>query len=263
MNFPILSKAFGLLAACAFANLAYASDKIDRDTETPIPRSKNLYGIGVAVLPKTSGADEYRVLALPVINANYGDRFYINALQGGVWLFDSDDKRLRLGLSTQARIGWNANDGALTQGMQNRKFSMELGPALRWQTDYGTFNAQWGLDIGNASKGQTLDTQFNKNLYRGGAFKLNGSVGATWNDRKFNAYYFGVAPNETSPMRPAYAPGSGTELRVGLNGTYAINKDHYLLFGTFVTRLSDQQANSPIVQTRTQPFAYFGYSVVY
>jgi MipA family protein len=92
-----------------------ANDKIDRDTETAIPRSKNLYGIGVAVLPKTSGSDEFRLMALPIINATYADRFYINALQAGVWLLDSDDKRLRLGLSTQAKFGWDAGDGRLTK----------------------------------------------------------------------------------------------------------------------------------------------------
>jgi MipA family protein len=53
-----------------------------------------LYGFGVAVLPKTSGSDEFRTIALPIVNGNYGDKFYINALQAGVWLLDSDDKRM-------------------------------------------------------------------------------------------------------------------------------------------------------------------------
>ena len=42
-----------------------------------------------------------------------------------------------------------------------------------------------------------------------------------------------------------------------------MGKDSYLLFGTFVTRLSDAQADSPIVESRMQPFAYFGYSIAY
>jgi outer membrane protein len=141
-----------------------ANDKIDRDTETAIPRGKNLYGLGVAILPKTSGSDEFRVLALPIINANYGDRYYINALQAGVWLLDSDDKRLRFGLATQARFGWDADKGRLTRGMHDRDFSVDFGPALRWQTDVGTFNVQWSTDIGGASNGQNLDLQYEKNI---------------------------------------------------------------------------------------------------
>ncbi len=263
MNNIVIVSIISLVFNVFFISSAYAKDKIDRDTETSIPRSKNLYGIGVAILPKTSGSDEFRAIALPIINANYGDRFYINALQAGVWLFDSDDKRIRFGLATQARFGWDADDGKLTRGMDDRDFTFDLGPTLRWQTDYGTFNAQWGFDVGGASNGQTIDLQYIKSLIRGNAFKLNGSLGVTWNDDKFNDYYFGVGTNETSAFRPAYSVGSATEFKVGLNGSYAVSKDSFILFGTSVTRLSDKQANSPIVETRMQPFAYLGYSLAY
>jgi MipA family protein len=241
---------------------ALANDKIDRNTETAIPRSKNLYGFGVAILPKTSGSDEFRAIALPIINANYGD-YYINALQAGVWLVDSEDKRLRFGLSAQARFGWDANDGQLTRGMQDRDFSFDLGPTVRWQTDYGTFNAQWGFDAGGASNGQTVDLQYIKSVFRSSALKLNASAGMTWNNQKMNDYYFGVGANETAPLRPAYSAGSSTELRVGINGAYAVAREHYLLFGAAITRLGNAQANSPIVETRMQPFAYIGYSIAY
>lgn len=36
-------------------------------------------------------------------------------------------------------------------------------------------------------------------------------------------------------------------------------KDHSLLFGAFVTRLSNEQNDSPITETRIQPLAYVGY----
>lgn len=80
---------------------------------------------------------------------------------------------------------------------------------------------------------------------------------------KFNDYYYGVTANEASLSRPAYSAGSGTEYKLGLNGSYAVGKDSYVLFGTSVTRLSDEQADSPIVETRMQPFAYLGYAIAY
>jgi len=217
----------------------------------------------VAALPKTSGSDEFRVLALPIINANYADRYYINALQAGVWLADSVDKRLRFGLAAQARFGWDADDGRLTRGMQDRDFSVDLGPTLRWQTDYGTFNAQWGVDVGGASNGQTFDLQFIKSLYRNSAFKLNGSLGVTWNNHQFNDYYFGVSTNEATALRPAYSAGASTEFKMGINGSYLVAQDNYVLFGSSITRLGNAQADSPIVETRMQPFAYFGYAIAY
>lgn len=180
MKNSVIFNSIGLASCFVLISSAYANDKIDKDTETPIPRVKNLYGIGVAVLPKTSGSDEFRMLALPIINASYGERFYINALQAGVWLLDSEDKRLRFGMATQARFGWDADDGKLTRGMKDRDFTFDLGPTVRWQTDYGTFNAQWAFDVGGASNGQAVELQYIKSLIRGSQFKLNGSVGATW-----------------------------------------------------------------------------------
>lgn len=259
---PNLSTAC-LLLGVGLVNVANAEDNIDRKTETAIPRTKNLYGFGAAILPKTSGSDAFRVIALPIINANYGDHFYINALQAGVWLIDSNDKRLRFGLSTQARFGWDADDGQLTKGMRDRDFTVDLGPALRWQTDYGTINAQWGFDVGGASHGQTVDLQLIKNVLASRTLRINTNVGVTWNDQQFNDYYFGVGANETSPFRSAYNAGSGVEVRAGLTGVYSISPDRYFLFGGSLTRLSDEQANSPIVETRMQPFAFIGYSMTY
>jgi MipA family protein len=263
MNRFLTLKVAILFTCLGSINLSYAEDKIDRNTETAIPRAKNLYGIGVAIFPKTSGSDEFRVLALPVINANYGDRYYINALQAGVWLIDSDDKRLRFGLSTQARFGWDADDGKLTKGMADRDFSFDFGPTLRWQTDYGTINAQWGFDIGGASHGQTVDLQYIKSIFSSRTLRVNSNIGVTWNDQKLNDYYFGVGLNETSPLRPNYVAGSGVEFRAGFTGAYSVTNESFLLFGASLTRLSDQQANSPIVETRMQPFAFVGYSVTY
>lgn len=75
---------------------------IDKRTETAIPRTGNLYGLGIGVLPATSGSNELRTMVLPVIQASFGERFYINALRAGVWLVDSDDRRLRFGLAADA-----------------------------------------------------------------------------------------------------------------------------------------------------------------
>jgi outer membrane protein len=232
---------------------------IDKQTETAIPRTGNLYGLGIGVLPATSGSNELRTMVLPVIQASFGERFYINALRAGVWLVDSDDRRLRFGLAADARSGWDADDSTRTKGMHDRDFSVDVGPALRWQTDYGTLNAQWGFDSGGASKGQSVQVQFVRTLIRGPGLRLNGLVGLTWNDRRMYDYYFGVSPTEVAPGRPAYRAGSGTQWQAGINGAWPAGQRGSVLFGLMATRLGDAQADSPIVETRLQPLAYLGY----
>ena len=245
--------------AMLVTNSTRAEERIDRQTETAIPKNGNLYGLGVGVLPQTSGSKDLRTMVLPIIQASYADRFYINALRAGVWLVDSDDRRLRLGLAADARFGWEADEGKRTKGMQDRDFSMDLGPTLRWQTDYGTFNAQWAFDVGSASKGQSAQVQFVRALIRGPGLRLNGLVGLTWNNRKMNNYYYGVSSTEATASRPAYSAGSGTQLQAGVNGAYPLGERGSLLFGLMATRLGSAQADSPITETRLQPLAYLGY----
>lgn len=247
----------GLLSLLGATSASAAA--IDKQTETAIPRTGNLYGLGIGVLPATSGSNELRTMVLPVIQASFADRFYINALRAGVWLVDSDDRRLRFGLAADARFGWDADDSTRTKGMHDRDFSVDIGPALRWQTDYGTLNAQWGFDATSASNGQNVQLQFVRALVRGQGLRVNGLVGATWNNRKMNHYYFGVAPAEATPDRPAYTASSGTQLQAGVNGAWSTGGNGSVLFGLTITRLGGAQADSPIVETRIQPLAYAGY----
>lgn len=240
---------------------AWAEPNIDRQTETAMPRQKNMYGLGVGMIPKASGSKDFRALVLPVINANYGDRFYVNGLQAGVWLLDSEDKRVRLGLSADARFGWDADDSRQTRGMNDRDFSVDIGPILRWQTSIGTINAQWGFDAGNASNGQNVQLQFIRSLYRSQRLRLNGLVGVQWNNKKFNDYYFGVDADEVRADRPAYQAGAGTQYQLGLSGVYSVNENQAVFFGAIVNRLGSEQADSPFVETRTQPMAFLGYSL--
>lgn len=249
------------LLLTAVMPVAHAESRIDRQTETAVPRAQNLYGLGLGILPKTSGSDEYRALVLPIINANYGDRLFINALQAGIWLADSEDQRLRVGVAAEAKFGWDASKGDRTRGMHDRDFSVMIGPIMRWQTSYGTFNVHWTTDASGNSNGQQLQVQYIKSLIRHPQLRLNGALGATWSSQKFNDYYFGVAADEATATRAAYRADAGLEWQAGVNGMMPAFKDHSLLFGAFVTRLSNTQRNSPITETRLQPMAYVGYSI--
>jgi len=255
-----MNYAIGLFSLALINPEVFAETKIDRETETAMPRQKNMYGIGVGVLPKTSGSEDFRAIVLPVINANYGDRFYVNGLQAGAWLLESDDKTLRFGVSADARIGWDADDSRRTKGMHDRDTSVDIGPILRWQTPVGTINAQWGFDAAGASNGQNVQLQFIRSLYRSQKFRLNGMVGMQWNNKKFNDYYFGVDADEVRADRPAYNAGAGVQYQIGVNGIYSVADNQALFFGLIVNQLGSEQADSPIVETRTQPMGFVGYS---
>jgi outer membrane protein len=252
----------GVLLAAASA--AFADDAPRQDiTPVPVARSFNLVGIGVGVLPEFSGSESYRGLVLPILRASYRDKAYINALQAGVWVFDSDDKDVRVGLAVEPRFGWEAEDGTRVAGMERRGFSLEGGPNVQVRTPVGVFNANFYQDLTGASNGQTAQLQFIRPLMRlqgTGALRLNGVVGAQWFAARTNDYYFGVRPSEVTADRPVYTAGATTNLQLGVNGLYLFGRGS-LLFGVVGNWLGDEAAESPIVETRFQPIAYVGYGV--
>lgn len=247
------------------ANAEQSGMEPPRQDVTPVPvvRSFNLIGIGAGVYPEFSGSQDYRGLVLPIVRASYKDTVFINALQAGVWLLDSDDKNIRFGLAVEPRFGWEARAGTRVEGMERREFSLEAGPNLQIRTPVGVFNANFYQDITGASNGQTAQLQFVRSLTRmqgHGAFRLNGVVGAQWFAARTNDYYFGVRSGEVTTTRPAYAAGATTNLQLGVNGLYLLGRGS-LLFGVIGNWLGDEAADSPIVETRFQPIAYLGYGI--
>jgi MipA family protein len=258
-------RSFIVAGALLGAASATAADEPLRQDVTPVPvvRSFNLVGIGAGVLPEFSGSESFRGLVLPILRASYRDKVYINALQGGIWLFDSDDKDIRVGLAVEPRFGWEAKEGTRVEGMDRREFSLEGGPNVQVRTPVGVFNVNVYQDLTGASNGQTAQLQFIRPLIRlqgSGGLRLNGVLGAQWFAARTNDYYFGVRPSEVTVNRPAYTAGATTNLQLGVNGLYLLGRGS-VLFGFVGNWLGDDAAESPIVETRFQPIAYLGYGV--
>lgn len=254
------SKVLFAIAAVGSLGVARAEESLRQDlAPIPVARSFNLVGIGVGLVPAYSGANEMRAMVLPVVRLSYRDRLYWNALQGGAWLWDSDDRSVRVGLAIETRFGWRAEDGTRVEGMQTREFSIEGGPAVQWRTSVGVFNAGVSHDLGGASDGLSAQLQWIRALTTGPRLRLNGSLGVQWTSARMTDYYFGVRPIEARAGRPVYAAGSTLAIQAGVNGAFALSERGSVLFGAIVNRLGDAAADSPITETRLQGVVYAGY----
>ncbi len=232
----------------------------ERQAQQAIPTPQNFIGLGAGVLPEAPGSSGLRFMALPVVQYQYKEVAYISGLKAGAWAFVSADESLRIGVYAEPRFGYTASDSAKTTGMADRDFAIDAGPSLRWQTDAGVLSAEYGFDVSGKSKGQVAQLKFVRPLVSSMAFRLNGIVGATWQDAKMNDYYFGVRSTEViAGSRPAYAAGSGTAFSVGLSGLFAFNRTGAVFFGATVNRLSSTQSDSPIVERDYTPVIYVGY----
>lgn len=257
---PLVTRCLVSFAASAASASVGAAEDVRPDlTPIPVVERYNMIGIGVGVLPEHAGARGVRPLVVPIVRASYRDTLYINALQAGVWLLDSEDKRLRVGLSIEPRFGWKADGAQRVAGMAARDTSLDGGLNVLYATSLGVFTANLYQDLGGASEGQSAQVSYIRNLVASGGWFVNGVVGLQWSSAKLNDYYFGVRADEARPDRPQYRAGSSTGLQFGLNGAYQVTDRGSILFGINASVLGKAPADSPITETRLQTIVYSGF----
>lgn len=245
-----------LLSAIVSAHSSLAETLPEKQVQQPIPSASNFLGIGLGVFPKISGSSDLRVILLPAVQYNWRNVAYVSGLKAGVWGYTSDDRSLRIGLYAEPRFGYDASDSPRTAGMADREFGIDAGPSLRWTTPIGAVNVEYGFDITGRSNGQVAQVQFVRPLVSEQGFRLNGLLGATWQNAPMNTYYWGKLLAEDGQSVPV---GAGTGFSVGLSGFYATGTTGALFFGANVNRLSDTQAGSPLAERRYTPVIYLGY----
>lgn len=247
-----------LLGTVLSAPAAKSQTLPEQQVQQPIPSASNFLGIGTGAFPKTPGSSDLRVMLLPVVQYQWGNRAYISGLKAGLWGFTSEDRSLRIGLYAEPRFGYDASDSVRTAGMADREFAIDAGPSLRWTTPVGALNVEYGFDVTGRSSGRVAQIQFIRPLISEQSFRLNGLVGATWQNAAMNTYYWGKRASE-SDTGSAIRVGAGSGFSVGLSGFYAMGSDGALFFGTSIHRLSDVQADSPLAERRYTPVIYLGY----
>lgn len=247
-----------LLGTLLSSPFASAQTLIEKQIQEPIPSASNFLGIGMGAFSKTSGSSDLRFMLLPVVQYSWGNGAYISGLKAGVWGFTSEDRSLRIGLYAEPRFGYDASDSTRTTGMADREFAIDAGPNLRWTTPLGALNVEYGFDVTGRSNGQVAQVQFIRPLISEPGFRLNGLVGATWQNAAMNTYYWGKRASE-SGTGTAINVGAGTGFSVGLTGFYTVGSNGALFFGTSIKRLSEVQADSPLAERRYTPVIYLGY----
>ncbi|TWI01865.1 outer membrane protein [Luteimonas cucumeris] len=186
-----------------------------------------------------------------------GERFFLNADRVGVKFVNDDTHRLD-GFLGRRLEGFPEDEmPEILEGMDVRNTSIDLGVAYRYAQPWGTLRASVMHDVGGISEGSELRLGYSYD-WRGQRWLLRPDITVAWRDSNLNNYYYGVAPHEATPERPAYAPGSGVNVSLGLYGTYGILKNWRLLGGVSVTALDSDVRNSPIIRDDLQPALFVG-----
>jgi len=185
-----------------------------------------------------------------------GEHAYLHSYRVGL-KFDQDAWRFDAFL--RQRFEGYSQDRApsSTVGMDLREPGLDAGVAVRRRTSWGTPYAELTRDISHRSYGMELKLGY-WNEWARGRLSLKPHFAVSLREAKLNDFYYGVSPAEANAQRPAYAPGGGVDVEIGLYGAYRLTENWQLVGGLGALRRSSGVRASPIVEDRIEASAMLG-----
>ncbi|RZL64934.1 MAG: MipA/OmpV family protein [Variovorax sp.] len=186
-----------------------------------------------------------------------GDRFFLHANRGGIKLLHDDTQRVDVFVEQRLEGFPPDNLPSSLRGMASRDSGFDLGLAYRNRQSWGTVQAELLRNVDNTSEGTEFRLAYTYD-WRSGPWMLRPSLSVAVRDARLNNYYYGVRSSEALPGRPAYSAGAGTDVSLGLYGSYDLSRRWRLLAGVSATRLDSSVTNSPVVRGGILPAVYAG-----
>lgn len=154
--------------------------------------------------------------------------------------------------------GYKASDSSVLDGMSKRKGSVWLGAQASLRSELVNVSAEWSSDASGHSKGQEFKLGLERRFALGDV-GITPRLTATWLDRKFVQYYYGVEASEVRPGRGLYNPSSTVNTEVGLRLDYKLAPQHMVFADLGTTALGGEIKKSPLVDRSSVPEVRLGY----
>ncbi|MGX9962898.1 MipA/OmpV family protein [Roseomonas sp. F4] len=254
------------LAMLAFTGAAAALPGAAQAQRAPLPENgwSMRLGAGAAIGPAYPGSETTQFSPFPLVDLAYRpalpllDTVFLNA-RDGLGVVALRQGPFSIGGSIGYAPGRDQDVAARLQGMGDIEAAARANLFLR--ADFG----QFGLSVEAAralgdQEGTTLTFGASLRQPVGPRLMLLGRVEATWADEDHMQQWFGVTSQQASRSRfAAYNAEAGFRSVSGsLTAIYSLS-DRWSLSGSAgVAQLLGDAADSPITESKTQPFGLVG-----
>jgi outer membrane protein len=180
-----------------------------------------------------------------------GKRVFLEAYRFGLKFSDTPASRFDLFLGYRFEgFPYNHIPASLA-GMANRGPGVDLGLSYQQRRPWGTLFAEALHDVAGGSSGTEVRAGYRYD-WSAGRLQLQPHFALAARDARLNDFYYGVRASEATATRPAYEPGSGVNVELGLSAVYRLSERWRLIGGVSAKRFSSGVRASPIVEDRTQ-----------
>ncbi|VEG13565.1 MipA/OmpV family protein [Moraxella cuniculi] len=227
-----------ILVALLSTGSAYAKLAIDNDARLKIGAN--------ASFNATAYASKNQITLMP--QAFYdNNRVYIEGAEAGIYALKDNRQQLRLGASYDGRSFSpdDADTSALRQ-LDKRQWSALAHASYMYITAYGGLKVKASTDLLDRHGGQTVAlshlSKFTKD-----AWTIYPEIGAVWQSKDYNQYYYGISPNESlRTTLPEYQATSGWSPFATVTANYQLNDKISLFANQRLELLSKTQKDSPL-----------------
>lgn len=201
--------------------------------------------------------DSTDVIVLPGVFYD-NNKVYVRGAQAGAYLINDGTNQLSA-YAQLAGIAFDPDDanGNLT-GLDKRRASAAAGLTYQRRTPIGGFRGQIATDVLGHSDGSfgrlTYLARYSKDK-----LTVYPSIGIEWNDKDFNDYYYGVSDEESARSGVAsYSPDQSFNPYINVSANYDFNERWAGFANQSLSYLSDEQYDSPMVDSRTEATTTLG-----
>lgn len=243
-----------LVLAALFPVIAFA----DSDTMSNFIITPNSSGLGVLIRSERSpyeGVSPHNDLV--PLYLYEGERFFMRPTRMGLKIFDDGTNRVEGFFDFRLEGFPTDHVPASLAGMSLRQTTTDAGLSYSRRTPWGTFRAEYVHDALNITQGDEARLGYSYD-WHSGRWHLQPGITVKRRSADLNNYYYGVRPEEATPTRPAYMPGAGTDIWLGMYGMYDLSYGWRLLGGLGYNVMDSKVRNSPIVVNGSRPTAYIG-----
>jgi outer membrane protein len=164
-------------------------------------------------------------------------------------LFEDDDWEIR-GLAKVRFEGYEEEDSRFLQGMDERKWTLEMGGSLSKNFLDGKITADFTADILNEHQGYELRLYYSydlRDIFKSQTSTATPQIGVNYRSCQLNHYYYGVPASEAIAGRPEYHAGDSTGLMTGLRINCKLSEKWSLTGLVSFEWLGNEIKKSPIV----------------
>jgi MipA family protein len=155
--------------------------------------------------------------------------------------------------------GYEAKDAPILNGMAERKEGLLAGVSTEWSNPFVNVSAAWMVDVSGEHDGQRASFGLERSFQLGERFMVTPGAAATYMDKKYANYYYGVRSVEARAGRPAYLVDSTVNAEFSLRTDYMINPRQMLFVELEYTALGSEIKDSPLVDDSGETEIFLGY----